>query len=221
MNADTPKGLLRQLSLEDIPAIEDLLKHQARLFQMQKKEGMNKQYIDSLKHRLANDTEHTSLRIYGVFFDHTLVAVAGGFFGIKMPLWTLAYMHSRKEGHLNYRETTGRIIDKLIELAESKNIYRFDYATGLRSILTYDPHNFPSRLIKLSDKAKRYRFYTDAVIPKNTKPQYEYHWFLMSQQTHEIDMIIRVGELKDEYKTEIIKRIAQSEKNKSQRSIEL
>ncbi len=221
MDMPAPKEQIRRLSVSDLPLIKDLLQHQHRFFQMAKNKEMNAQFIEALKHRLLNDTEHTSLHLYGAFFDEQLAAIAGGFFGVKMPLWSLTYMHARQDAHIHFRKTTGKIIDTLIDHAEANGIYRFDYATALRSILTYNEANFPSRLVKISEKAKRYQYYTDALIPKNTKPQYEYHWFLMGQRTHDIDILIRVGELKEEYRTEVTQKIKSSERNKFQRVLEL
>ena len=210
---------LRRLYIEDMAFIEDLFHSQTRMFQMPKREDTNKYYIAAIKHRLQHDTEHTTLHLYGTFLEQKLIAMGGGFFGLKMPLWSLSYLHTRKEAHASYRLTTGKIVDTLIDYAESQGIYRFDYVTGMRSMLTYDPKNFPSRLTKISEKSKRYQYYTDAIIEKNTRPKYDYHWFHLGQQTLDIDMIVRVAELKEEYRQEVIKKILNSEGNKTLKTV--
>lgn len=195
---------LRKLNFEDLPQIEDLLNDQHRLFRMQKKVDSNKKYLAAIQYRFQHTPEQFIL--YGLFINKRLMAMAGGLFGRKMSIWTLCYMHARQSDNNLYRQTTGRVIDALIEDAESRQIYRFDYATALRPI-NYRPELHYSRLNRFSEKAKRYEYYTEALIPKHTRPTYEYQWWLLGGCEQDIDMVIRTAELREEHRIEMLEKV--------------
>lgn len=197
--------MIRRLSSKELPLIADLLENQTNLFKLPKKPQTNEQYLSAINYRLLEESQHTI--IYGAFLGNRLMAMAGGLFGKKTPVWTLSYVHTRKEGVHNFRKTTGKVIDALIEYAENKGIFRFEFVCALRQILTYNPQESSSRLTRISERSKRYNYYTEAHVAKNAKPEFEYHWLLLGQQLQEMDMLIRVGELKEEFRTNIVQKI--------------
>lgn len=186
---------IRRLSIEDLSLIKELLSYQA----------YNQQYIVSVAHRLQNDTQLTTLHLYGLFLDSTLIAIGGGFLGLKMPFWTLAYFHRHKD--LNSLFMVNKILDNLIEYAENQGIYRFDYVHNHQSL--------PSALMKLSQKASRYQHYEDALIKRQNPPQFDCHWLHLIQQVQDTDTIIQSAVLKPEFRKDIINKITKSESYKS------
>ena len=202
MNTD-----LRKLHSEDLPQIQDLLNDQHRLFRRPKKEGSNERYFSAIRYRLSQPPEHFVL--YGLFMNGVLMSIAAGLFGRKMPIWTLCYMHARQSDNNLYCQTTGQVVDAVIEEAESRGIYRFDYITALRQI-NYIPEKHYSRLSRFSEKAKRYEYFTEALIPKNTRPAYEYQWWMLGEREPEMDMVIRTAELREEYRTEMLEKVREA-----------
>lgn len=202
---------IRKLSQHDISSIEDLLNHQDMLFGLPKRDDTNSAFLSALKYRLSEEPQ--SIALFGCFFETQLIAMAGGIFAGRLPLWTLCYVHVRK-GISEYLQTTGAVIDALIDHAESLCIYNFDFAIALRPICGYDPTVLSSRLTRLSKKSKRYHFYTEAVIEKNTQALYEYHWIMLGQTIHNTDMLIRNAELKEEFRTDLVKKIQNAAKAK-------
>lgn len=194
---------IKILNIDDLLLIESLLLNQTHVFAWPKKSDTNKKYLWDISNWLKSQTEHSFLRLYGIIENNELIAMSGGFFGKKMPIWTLAYVHIRQGHSSKYRTTSGALINSLIEYAEGQNIYRFNYATGLRNFLVYNPHKNISRISKISSMAKRYDYFIDAVIKKNTKPTFDYHWLLMGQQLHDMDMMIRSAELKFEFRPKL------------------
>lgn len=206
MSDDSKNYILKRMNIDDLPAVQDLIESQTILCHSPKREDSDRKCLDAIQYRLENDTPQTSLKLYGVFDEQRLMAMGGGFYGKFMPTWSFAYLRARPEALGRYRLTTGRIIDALIEYAESQGIYRFDYTTGVRSAISNDPLNYSSLLTRISEKAKRYEFYNEAIIEKNTRPRYDYHWFLMGQELQDVDMLMRVAELKNEFRDQVLKK---------------
>lgn len=200
---------IKKLSVEDLPAIEDLLENQDSLFHMPKRNDTNAQFLSAIHYRFTQIPN--SLVIYGMFQNETLLTMAGGIFGTNMPIWTLCYLHNRKDGSRHYLTTLGKLIDAVVLYAEEKGFYRFDFAAAIRNIMTYDPECLSSRLTRISAMTKRYDFYNDAVIKKNEKPEFEHHWLLLGQRLQNVDMLIRTAELKQEYRAQVNQKIKSSE----------
>lgn len=204
-----PNFTVRKLAKNDLTLIEDMLNHQDMLFGLPKRDDTNSAFLSALEYRLTKEPQ--SIALFGVLLSNQLIAMAGGIFAGRLPLWTLCYVHVRK-GTSHYLQTTGKAIDALIEYAEGLNIYNFDFAIALRPIQGYDPTALSSRLTRLSEKAKRYHFYTEAIVEKNTQAHYEYHWIMLGQKVHQTDMLIRNAELKEEFRVDFVKKIQSAAK---------
>lgn len=49
-------------------------------------------------------------------------------------------------------------------------------------------------------RGDRYYRWTDAIIPAGTRPKYDYQWALLKMMTWPLDVIIRAGTLKEEFR---------------------
>ncbi len=193
----------RALNISDLYEISNLLSKSSKLMKSQREENFNEKLLSFIESvLLAQDSQHNAV---GYFKESRLIAMASAFTWSATSCWTLMNVYSDPDiGLKESKEALGSCLNYLLELQEAKDIYSFLFLCVIRGKLIYDPKNYTSLLVKFSNGLKRYNFYSEHVIPANTKPTLDNYWNIMGKRTYPNDLLIRRVELKEEFRTKIL-----------------
>lgn len=198
---------VRALGIQDMDAIMEASARQPLLMKAIKPESYQRHLADVILPRyLKEDSPHL---IVGSFVDNKLVTYGCAFVWTEFPYWTLCNLHSiavQTRTDLLRGGLSG-VVKKLVEETQKKQLYRMMFLTPVRGKFFAHPEKYKSLLVRAAPELDKYNFFTEAYVPANTRPTYDYQWQMMGERERPFDTLIRAAELDQVYRTDYVEKV--------------
>ena len=153
-------------------------------------------YIEHKKEAKSNDAV-----VIGYFEDDKLISwITIGFYESKMrgKFWVISTFFSAvNTSYFNFnRPEFGMLFKEAFEVAEGRGYYQYFYSIAERLERVYE-RQWKKNSYAIQGK---YDLTTIAVVPANTKPEFELYWRLMGKETKPDNIIIKKRVLRQEFR---------------------
>jgi hypothetical protein len=135
--------------------------------------------------------------VLGYFEDGKLISwITIGFYESKMrgKFWVISnFFSSVYSSYFSFnRPEFGMLFKKAFEIAEGRDYYQYFYSISERLERVYE-RQWKKNTYAIQGK---YELTTLAVVPANTKPEFELYWRLMGQELKPDNIVIKSRKLK-------------------------
>ena len=146
---------------------------------------------------LKKETQNNDCAIIGYFEDDKLISwLTIGFYESKMrgKFWVISnFFSSVYTSYFNFnRPEFGMLFKEAFEVAEGRGYYQYFYSIAERLERVYE-RQWKKNSYAIQGK---YELTTLAVVPANTKPEFELYWRLMGQELKPDNIVIKSRKLK-------------------------
>ena len=165
-------------------------------FSRKKISGTTPMSIERYKN-LQKETKSNNSVVIGYFEDNELISwITIGFYESKMrgKFWVISsFFSSVYTSYFNFnRPEFGMLFKAAFEVAEGRGYYQYFYSIAERLERVYE-RQWKKNSYAIQGK---YDLTTLAVVPANTKPEFELYWRLMGQELKPDNIAIKARKLK-------------------------
>ena len=152
---------------------------------------------------LRKESKSNNSVVIGYFEDDKLISwITIGFYENKMrgKFWVISsFFSSVYTSYFNFnRPEFGILFKEAFELAEGRGYYQYFYSIAERLERVYE-RQWRKNSYAIQGK---YDLTTLAVVPANTKPEFELYWRLMGQELKPDNIVIKSRKLKSHFLTD-------------------
>jgi hypothetical protein len=148
---------------------------------------------------LKKETENNNSVVIGYFEDDNLISwITIGFYESKMrgKFWVISnFFSSAYTSYFSFdKPEFGMLFKRAFEIAESRGYNQYFYSISERLERVYE-RQWRKNPYAIQGK---YELTTLAVVPANTKPEFELYWRLMGQELKPDNIVIKSRKLKEQ-----------------------
>lgn len=188
------------LNSENLEEIVLFIENKKELF----KNNLSAEEIQQTKNRMRDNVDSKNFRFIIGKYEKSPVCIISFFLWERMPYATIGDLFistASTDFKLSRIRLLNIVLKKTLDLILENRRHTIFFTTHRRffsskQFLTQKNSLHTEQAISAFD---RFNVNIEAIIPKNTKPEYETYWSLIGHKTHKTDIWIRRATLKSEY----------------------
>lgn len=187
--------IIRQLTFEDHSQLVDLMRKNPTLMKIEDEE-----YEETIIQRAGFFLKDPHFFNIGCFDDGRLVSTINFYESDQAPTWTIVQCTRDLPGTFCSFPEERTMLSNMFQAAEKRNLTRFYICFNSKMPIMMNRSRVGSRLLsRWIPEIAKYEIADDTVIPAGTMPKYGYQKTMIGRPWP-VDLIIRVGFLKNEYR---------------------
>lgn len=187
--------IIRPLNFNDHSQLVSLMKTNPTLMKVE-----DEDYYDTITQRAGFFLKDPHFYNIGCFRDDQLVSTINFYESDDAPTWTIVQCTRNLPGAFCSHSEEAEMLRQMFEEAESRELTRFYICFNSKMPMMINRSRVGAKLLsKWIPAINKYVIADDTFIPAGTMPKYRYQQ-LMLGRPWPIDLIIRVGFLKNEYR---------------------